>query len=87
MIGVAPVPQIGKKVSMASVIDPVRALIERLSPVSMRGACVTQRLNIAYTEQIDRDLSKLARPIAFNASTGNVLLCGAHRKIIHFRQR
>ncbi len=70
---------------MASVLDKVRWLIERLSPESVRDECVAERLQLSTISQANKKTRELAGSHGFERKLDVCSLYGAPRTVIRRR--
>lgn len=70
---------------MASVLDKVRGLIERLSPEPMCDECVAERLQLSTISQANKKTRELAGSHGFEWKLDVCSLCDAPRTVIRRR--
>lgn len=70
---------------MATVLDMVRGLIERLSPEPVCDDCITERLRLSATSAANKQTRELAGSGGFERLQHVCSLCGAPRKVIRRR--
>lgn len=65
-----------------AVADPVRALIERLSPEPVCDDCIVDTLKLSLPGHANRKTRELAGRDGFERTLGACSLCGGARKVI-----
>ncbi|RJF91461.1 hypothetical protein [Sphingomonas cavernae] len=65
-----------------TVLDKVRALIERLSPESICDDCITERLDLSATSQGNRKSRELAGADGFERHIDVCALCKRRKTVI-----
>lgn len=65
-----------------TVLDQVRALIERLSPEPVCDDCITERLDLSVRQHANIKTRELADQGGFERRVDTCSLCGATKKVI-----
>jgi hypothetical protein len=65
-----------------TVLDQVRALIERLSPEPVCDDCITERLDLSVRQHANIKTRELAGQGGFERRLDSCSLCGATKKVI-----
>lgn len=71
---------------MTTVLERVRALIERLSPEPVCDDCITERLGLTVRQHANHKTRELAGARGFERRQDECSLCGAHKKVIRKRR-
>jgi len=72
---------------MATTLDRVRALIERLAPEPVCDDCITDRLSLGGSDQSSRMANELAGSHGFERGKDECSLCGASKLVIRKHTR
>ncbi|QJU60288.1 hypothetical protein HL653_23390 [Sphingomonas sp. AP4-R1] len=70
-----------------TVLDQVRALIERLSPAPVCDDCINDRLDLSRCERADHKSQELAGTAGFERRIDACALCGATTKVTRAKVR
>ncbi|OYW46429.1 MAG: hypothetical protein B7Z08_01010 [Sphingomonadales bacterium 32-68-7] len=70
-----------------TVLDRVRALIERLAPDAVCDDCITDRLSLTIRQHANHKTRELAGSAGFERQLGACALCGAAKKVIRKKGR
>jgi len=70
---------------MTTVLDQVRALIERLSPEAICDDCITERLGQSVRQHANHKTRELAGSNGFERQLESCAICGATKKVIRRR--
>lgn len=65
-----------------TVLDQVRALIERLSPEPVCDDCIAERLDLSVRQHANIKTRELAGQGGFERRIDSCSLCGARKKVI-----
>lgn len=65
-----------------TVLDDVRALIERLTPEPVCDDCIAERLSLSVRQHANRKTLELAGSPGFERRIDACSLCGATKKVI-----
>lgn len=72
---------------MTSVLDRVRALIERLAPEPVCDDCITDKLELTVRNQANRKTRELAGSHGFERRKARCALCGSEKLVIRAKAR
>jgi len=72
---------------MATVLDRVRALIERLAPEPVCDDCIAARLSLGAQDPVSQLTHELAGSHGFERSKADCSLCGASKLVIRKHAR
>ncbi len=72
---------------MTTVLDRVRALIERLAPEPVCDDCITQKLDLTGRQHANHKTRELAGSHGFKRRKANCILCGAEKLVIRAKAR
>lgn len=67
---------------MATVLEQVRGLIERLSPEPICDDCITERLGLSIRQHANHKTRELAGSEGFERVIEPCAICGAAKKVI-----
>lgn len=67
---------------MPTVLDEVRALIERLAPAPVCDDCITERLGLSVRQHANHKTRELAGSHGFERRRDACALCGATKIVI-----
>lgn len=67
---------------MTTVLEQVRALIERLAPEPVCDDCITERLGLTLRQHANHKTRELACERGFERRLEPCVLCGATKKVI-----
>jgi hypothetical protein len=67
---------------MTTILDRVRALIERLSPEPICDDCITERLALSVRQQANHETRELAGTNGFERRLDACAICGTTKKVI-----
>ncbi len=67
---------------MTTVLDKVRALIERLSPASICDDCIAEKLSLSERQHANHKTRELAGEHGFERRLEPCTICGATKKVI-----
>lgn len=68
-----------------TVLDQVRALIERLSPDAVCDDCITERLSLSVRQHANHKTRELMAEPGFERRIEACSLCGSTKKVISAR--
>lgn len=72
---------------MATVLDQVRTLVERLSPAPICDDCIADRLGIGVRQHANHKTRELAGSHGFERRKDTCSMCGASKLVIGKRSR
>ncbi len=72
---------------MTTVLDRVRALIERLVPEPVCDDCITEKLDLSVRQHANHKTRELAGSHGFERRKARCVLCGAEKLAIRARTR
>ncbi|MEZ5655386.1 MAG: hypothetical protein R3E04_05805 [Sphingobium sp.] len=72
---------------MATVLDRVRALIERLAPEPVCDDCITEKLDLTVRQHANHKTRELAGTHGFERRKARCVLCGAEKLVIRAKGR
>lgn len=70
---------------MTTILDRVRALIERLSPEPICDDCITERLGLSVRQHANHKTRELAGSNGFERRLEPCAICSATKKVIRHR--
>lgn len=70
---------------MTTVLDQVRALIERLLPEAICDNCITERLGLSVRQHANHKTRELAGSNGFERQLEPCAICGTTKKVIRRR--
>lgn len=71
----------------ATVLERVKALIERLSPKAICDDCIAERLDLTVRQHANHKSRELAGQAGFERQRGECSLCGDRKLVIRRRGR
>ena len=72
---------------MASVLEQVKALIERLAPSPICDDCITERLGLSVRQHANHKTRELAGEQGFERVLAPCTICGTAKKVIRHKGR
>ena len=70
---------------MTTILDQVRALVERLSPEPICDDCITERLGLSVRQHANHKTRELAGSNGFERRLEPCAICSATKKVIRHR--
>ena len=65
-----------------TVLERVKAFVERLKPEAVCDDCITERLNLSVRQHANHKTRELAGTAGFQRQIGPCALCNAQKKVI-----
>lgn len=67
----------------STVLEQVKAFVERLRPAAVCDDCITERLGLSVRQHANHKTRELAGTAGFRRQIGHCALCNAQKKVIH----
>ncbi|KQX19171.1 MULTISPECIES: hypothetical protein [unclassified Sphingomonas] len=72
---------------MTTILDKVRALIERLSPASICDNCITDKLDLSVRQHANHKTRELAGEHGFERHIDTCAICGSTKTVIRHKDK